>query len=123
MSRAVLLLVALGLVGVSCIPASAKSKGTEMLQPFAEYRVDARQFSYEPDEIRVRAGARVRLIVTSVDVDHRLSLTGIKLDRESVEGRQQTVEFVAWPAGTYPFECAVSCGMTHSQMGGTLVVE
>ncbi|MDP2660704.1 MAG: cupredoxin domain-containing protein [Dehalococcoidia bacterium] len=87
------------------------------------YHVEARQFSFAPNEIRVPAGAMVRLVVTSADVDHQLVMTGITPERDTVQARVQTIEFTAWPPGRYDFECVVACGMSHTHMAGSLVVE
>ena len=123
MARAILLLLTLGLFGAACIPLAAKTANLGTSRPVREYRVEAKQFSFAPNEIRVQSGAQVRLIVTSADVDHRLANTGINPERETVQGRQQTLEFLAWPPGTYAFQCKVVCGMNHEQMAGTLVIE
>lgn len=120
---AIVMLLALGLLGVGCIPPAKTTAALGMSEPVTEYRVEAKQFSFTPDVIRVAAGSKVRLIVTSVDVDHRLSINGLNPEREDVQGRVQTIEFTAWPKGTYSFDCEVSCGMPHDQMNGSLIVE
>lgn len=123
MARATLLLLTLGLLGAACIPQAAKSSSQGMSRPVTEFRVEAKQFSFAPSEIRVQPGAQVRLIVTSTDVDHRLAINGISPERETVQGRQQTLEFLAWPPGIYSFQCKIVCGMTHDQMAGALVIQ
>ena len=88
-----------------------------------EYQIQARQFEFTPNVIRVPVGTVVRLVVTSADVDHQLEIPGMKSQSETVQGRRQVIELVAWPVGAYEITCAKVCGMSHNQMKGTLVVE
>ncbi len=128
MARVMLLMVALLLVGLpvlasACEPAQKSSAFSGLYPVTKEYQIEARQFGFTPNEIRVPAGTRIRLVVTSADVDHRLAVVGMSADRENIQGRRQTLEMVAWPSGTYEIACAVVCGTGHDRMKGTLVVE
>lgn len=123
-----MLLVALLLVGLTvlasgCEPAKKTSAYSGMYPMTREYQIEARQFGFTPSEIRVPAGTRIRLVVRSADVDHQLAVVGMSPERETIQGRRQTLEMVAWPAGTYELACAVVCGTYHDRMRGTLIVE
>ena len=82
----------------------------------------AKNWEFVPNEITVNNGDIVRLKVTSVDVDHGLSIPefGIKVDL--APGKEETAEFVADKKGEFTFVCSVPCGKGHREMKGTLVV-
>jgi len=120
---ALLVLAALVLLGSACVPVYKSSAAAGIYPITKEYQIEARQFDFTPNEIRVAAGTRVRLVVRSADVDHRIAVAGLTAEKETVQGRRQTLELVAWPPGTYEMVCAVVCGTSHDRMRGTLIVE
>lgn len=120
---AALLLVGLTIFASACEPAKKTSAYSGVYPVTKEYQIEARQFGFGPNEIRVPAGTRIRLVVTSADVDHRLAVAGLSPEKETVQGRRQVLELVAWPAGTYEISCQVACGTAHDRMKGTLIVE
>ncbi|MDO8690277.1 MAG: cupredoxin domain-containing protein [Dehalococcoidia bacterium] len=120
---AVVALAGLAMLVSAGEPAQKTSADGVMSPVIREYQIQARQFEFTPNVIRVPVGTVVRLVVTSADVDHQLEIPGIKSQSETVQGRRQVLEFVAWPAGTYEIACAKVCGTSHDQMKGTLVVE
>ena len=101
--------------------------------------VSAKKYEYSPNEIRVKAGERVRLKVHSVDETHGLKLSlypegskdkaaGLKFDAPDSNGKvekgvDEVVEFTAVTPGTYEFKCAKMCGLGHGKMKGKLIVE
>jgi len=88
-----------------------------------EFTMTARQWAFEPSEIKVRTGDAVRLKVKSVDVAHGFGLPDFNIDTRLEPGKETTVEFVANKKGTFTFFCSVFCGQGHKDMKGTLVVE
>ncbi|MEY4745343.1 MAG: hypothetical protein RL272_1288 [Candidatus Parcubacteria bacterium] len=88
-----------------------------------EVRVTAKRFSFSPPEIRVKTGEKVRLIVTSEDVTHGLSIPTFNVNMTIQPGTPSTAEFVADRQGTFPFFCNTFCGSGHGDMRGTLIVE
>ncbi len=79
---------------------------------------------WRPNEIRVRQGEKVRLLVTSHDAVHGFVLGGYGIATNDVyPGEYTIVEFVADKVGTFPFLCSVVCGPNHQRMQGQLVVE
>ena len=71
----------------------------------------------------MRKGERVRLLITSTDVNHGFAIPELDINSELKAGATTTVEFVAAKAGRFPFVCSVYCGSGHSVMKGMLVVE
>ncbi len=101
------------------LPAQQGSSETEV----REIRMTARKYRFDPKEIRVREGERVRLLITALDRKHgiRIKEFGIKTVLE--KGKETVVEFVAERAGEYKFKCSVRCGLRHGRMKGKLIVE
>jgi cytochrome c oxidase subunit II len=102
--------------------------------------VSAKKYDFTPGEIHVKKGTRVELKVHSVDETHGIKLDlypegskdkstpGLVFDKPEDNGKvekgvDQILDFVAQQPGTYEFKCAKVCGMRHSSMKGSLVVE
>ncbi len=88
-----------------------------------EFTMTAKQWAFDPSEIRVKAGDTVRLKVKSIDVTHGFSLPDFNIDEKLEPGKEVAVEFIANKKGTFTFFCSVLCGQGHKDMKGTLVVE
>ncbi len=88
-----------------------------------EIRMTARKYRFDPQEIRVREGERVRLLITALDRKHgiRIKEFGVKTVLE--KDKETVVEFVAERAGEYKFKCSKFCGWGHRRMKGKLIVE
>ncbi len=101
------------------LPAQPGASETEV----REIRMTARKYRFDPQEIRVREGERVRLLITALDRKHgiRIKEFGVKTVLE--KGKETGVEFVAERAGEYKFKCSVRCGWRHGSMKGKLSVE
>lgn len=85
--------------------------------------VEAGSFYYKPNEIRVKKGDKVKIVMKSVDMMHDLHIEelGVKLPITK-SGETGTVEFVAEKVGTFEYYCSVG---SHRKMGqvGKLIVE
>jgi plastocyanin len=87
-----------------------------------EIKVTARQFEFSPKVITVGKGERVKLVVTSVDVDHGIAIDAYNIDVKLPAKQTRTVEFTADREGRFRFYCSVFCGDGHPEMAGELVV-
>jgi cytochrome c oxidase subunit 2 len=105
--------------------------------------VTAKTFEFVPNEIRVKAGERVQIKLSSADRAHGLKLNiypegasedgnpGLVFDHPQDDAKvekkkDRVIEFVAARAGTYDFKCSVQCSMFdhgHDKMTGKLIVE
>jgi heme/copper-type cytochrome/quinol oxidase subunit 2 len=92
-------------------------------QAVREIEMTAKKYEFSPNEIRVRAGETVRLIITAQDRKHGFEIEALKIKRELPKGEPVTIEFTADRAGTFPFKCANFCGFGHGRMKGQLIVE
>jgi cytochrome c oxidase subunit 2 len=107
-----------------------------------EITVSAKKYEFGPTEIRVKAGTRVRLVVTSADREHGIEISpvadgadkkagpGLKFDAsvskpefKLAQGQAVPIEFTAELPGTYSFKCSVLCGVGHHNMKGQIIVE
>jgi len=136
LGSAVLIALVIIVAGNSAVPAVAAQGDVK------EIVVSAKKFEFGPSEIRVKAGSRVRLIVTSTDREHSIEINpfaegadkkgapGLKFDASVTKtdfklpkGQAVQVEFTAVQAGTYSFKCDVVCGLGHRNMKGQIIVE
>ena len=120
----------------SFVPAQEKpsQKPARMIQ------VTAKNFEFEPSAIRVKAGEKIQLKLTSVDRTHGIHINPfpeggqpntppglsftygddcLKLKKDLTA----TLEFTAEAPGTYAFSCCKKCGTGHGKMKGQIIVE
>ena len=94
----------------------------QQMQDVVEINMTARQFEFVPSQIKVKNGTLVRIKIRSEDVLHGFAIDEFGVNKQV--GQSETViEFVADKTGTFTFYCSVYCGVGHSNMRGTLVVE
>lgn len=85
--------------------------------------VVAKRFTWEPAEIQVTVGERVRLVLRTADGLHGIEIRKFKVAKEIPRGNTPvTVEFTATEAGRFPILCSEYCGDGHDDMKGVLVV-
>jgi cytochrome c oxidase subunit 2 len=87
-----------------------------------EIKVIARRYRFEPSKITVQKGSRVRLVVTSADVDHGLAISEFGIDRKVKKGATEIIEFSPDRSGKFTISCSVFCGDGHPEMTGELLV-
>jgi cytochrome c oxidase subunit 2 len=120
----------------SFVPAQEKppQKPPRMIQ------VTAKNFEFEPAVIRMKAGEKIQLKLTSVDRTHGIHINPfpeggqpntppglsftygddcLKLKKDLTA----TLEFTAEAPGTYAFSCCKKCGTGHGRMKGQIIVE
>jgi len=117
-----------GVVCLLALPAAPAGPHPHGLAAQAEgeprtIEVVARRFAFEPGEIQVAVGERVRLLVRSADGLHGIEIKKFKVAKEIPRGNKPVaIEFTADEAGRYPILCSEFCGDGHDDMKGTLVV-
>ena len=85
--------------------------------------VVAKRFAFEPAQVEVTEGERVRLVVTSADGVHGVEIKKFKVGRTVPRGGEAvTIDFVASTPGQFPILCSEYCGDGHEDMKGMLVV-
>ena len=89
---------------------------------FKEFKIKAKQFSFEPSVIEVNKGDKVRLTVESLDVPHGFSILEYGINERLDPGKEVRIEFTADKQGTFTFFCSVFCGSGHTGMKGKIIV-
>jgi len=85
--------------------------------------VTGKNFSYSPNEIKVKKGDTVKVVFQNTGGFHDFVIDEFSLKTATIaDGQSETVEFTADKTGTFEFYCSVG---THRQMGmkGNLIVE
>jgi cytochrome c oxidase subunit 2 len=120
------LVTAFGIVCLVAVPVTPAAPRAAMAAAADEPRVVevvAKRFTWEPAEIEVAVGERVRLVLRTADGLHGIELKKFKINKEIPRGNKPvTVEFTADEAGRFPFLCSEYCGDGHDDMKGVLVV-
>ena len=80
------------------------------------------QFGFDPNPVIVNEGDKVKLVVTSTDVTHGLSISEFGVNVKLFPGRPSIMDFTADKSGTYIFYCSVPCGAGHRSMRGRFIV-
>lgn len=87
-----------------------------------EIHVTASKYKFDPAEIQVKKGEKVKLIFTTTDSVHGIKLDEFHINQRIEKGTPATVEFTPDKAGTFTFKCSVFCGIGHGGMKGKLIV-
>ena len=85
--------------------------------------ISASKFQFEPNEITVKKGEEVTMIIQSQDVTHGLLLKDFGVKTDIKKGQSTEVKFTPQTAGTFEGKCAHFCGKGHGSMKMTIHVE
>jgi cytochrome c oxidase subunit II len=84
--------------------------------------ITASRFMFEPNEITVKKGEEVTLIIQSTDVTHGLLIEELGVRTEVKKGQATQVKFTPEAVGTFEGKCAHFCGKGHGSMTFTVHV-
>lgn len=86
-------------------------------------QIEAGSFYYNPKEIKVKKGEKVKIVMTSKDMMHDFNIDelGVKLPITK-SGETSEVEFTADTIGTFEYYCSIGQHRQNGQVG-TLIVE
>jgi cytochrome c oxidase subunit 2 len=76
----------------------------------------------ELNELHVPANRDIKLILSSEDVRHSLSIPAFRIQQEVIPGQDTVLWFRATRAGRYPLFCSEYSGPHRTQMNGTVSV-
>ncbi len=84
--------------------------------------ISAERFSFNPSEIRVKAGTTLEIRLTSEDTMHGFHIVGTDIDLELPKRGRGVASVTFQPtAGRYEFQCSRLCGAGHSFMRGVII--
>lgn len=83
----------------------------------------ARQYSFTPNPVKVPAGARVTINITSPDVTHGMEIVGSNINIMVLPGYVSTITTTFDEPGEFAIICHEYCGAGHHMMQGKLIVE
>jgi len=87
-----------------------------------EFNVNGKNFSFDPSQITVKKGDKVKITFKDEDGFHNLVISGYNVETKKINtGQEQTVEFIADKTGQFEYYCSVT-GHREKGMKGTLTV-
>lgn len=78
--------------------------------------ITAQRFSFSPNEITVKKGEKVTLIIQTKDVSHGLLIEDLGVRTDVKKGQSSEVTFTPETLGTFDGKCAHFCGSGHGSM-------
>jgi cytochrome c oxidase subunit 2 len=101
--------------------ATGRAESSPNQQP-REIKMIARKFAFVPKQVTVQKGERIRLLLTSEDVDHGIAIKAFDIDQVVKAKETKAIEFTADKEGKFEFFCSVFCGDGHPDMVGEVIV-
>lgn len=81
-------------------------------------------FSFDPSEITVKTGQRVKVVLTAGDMQHDFVIDELDVKSEiAVEGETVEVEFTPTEAGEFEYYCSVGEHRANGMVGTLTVTE
>ena len=109
------------IIALAAVVVGLNARG-DHAQPTKTIEITAQRFSFEPNEITVKKGQEVTLVIQSKDVTHGLLIEDLGVRTEVKKGQSTEVRFTPEAAGTFEGKCAHFCGKGHGSMRFTVHV-
>ncbi|GIO30661.1 MULTISPECIES: cupredoxin domain-containing protein [Paenibacillus] len=84
-----------------------------------DIKVTATNFQFQPAEIRVKKGDKVKITLVNKEGAHGLQISDFNVNLQ----KDGSAEFTADKPGEHEFHCSVMCGAGHDNMVGKIIVE
>jgi len=110
------LAAALLCLGLAWFPIQAQESPREIL-------ITAKRFEFRPNEVQLKKGLPVTLVLNSEDVTHGLLCRALKLDTDIPPGQSTRVTVTPGQTGTFTAICNHFCGSGHGNMKLKFIVE
>ena len=91
-------------------------------QPGQTISITAQRFSFTPNEITLKKGQPVTLVIETKDVSHGLLIESLGVRTDIKKGQVSEVTFTPDAVGTFEGKCAHFCGKGHGSMKMTVRV-
>lgn len=90
--------------------------------PGSDVYLHASQFAWRP-VLQLEQGETYRLLVSSTDVQHGLSMQPVNLNFQVLPGYLYVIEITPDEVGEFSIVCNEFCGLGHHVMTGMIIVE
>lgn len=100
-----------------------KKDPAKYISKIKEIKLEAFQFGFSPDTIRVKKDDIVKVYITSRDVSHGFYIKEYNINVPVQKGEIKKIEFFAGKIGEFDILCSVYCGRGHGNMKAKLIVE
>ncbi len=90
--------------------------------PGSDVYLQASQFQFRP-VLQLERGETYRLLVSSTDVQHGLSLQPVNLNFQVLPGYLYVIRITPEESGEFPMVCNEYCGLGHHVMTGLIIVD
>ena len=109
---------------VSCLAVCSLTLSGFLRAPDVPQRIEVsvKKFAYTPEEITLKKGEPVVLVLTTQDVTHGLKFKELNLNTTIQKGKPSELAFTPDKAGDFVGHCSVFCGSGHGSMTLTLHV-
>jgi cytochrome c oxidase subunit 2 len=76
----------------------------------------AKRFTFTPDQVTLKRGQPVVIVLESADVSHGLQFRELGINIKAGKGKTAEVPFTPTKAGDFTGQCSVFCGSGHGRM-------
>lgn len=90
--------------------------------PGSDVYLQASQFQFRPI-LQLERGETYRLLVSSLDVQHGLSVQPVNMSFQVLPGYLYVIRITPDEAGEFPIVCNEYCGLGHHVMTGLIIVD
>jgi len=84
--------------------------------------ITAKRFAFTPNQITLKKGEPVVLVISSEDRKHGFNLRAFGVRTDVNPGGSARIRLTPDKTGKFTFSCDVFCGEGHEDMTGTIVV-
>jgi cytochrome c oxidase subunit 2 len=112
-----------GVLGAAALLLVAGARPSRAEEPVRVVEISAKRFRFEPAEVTLRRGEKVKLVLRSDDVVHGFFSRPLGIDTEIHPGTPTEVVVTPRTAGRFLTICDHFCGAGHGNMTMTFVVE
>ena len=78
--------------------------------------VHAKRFGFQPNQITIKKGEPVVLVLTAEDVSHGLRFRELNINLKAEKGQSGEAQFTPDSAGDFIGHCSTFCGSGHGGM-------
>ena len=114
------LVLFLFLIAMSAFTARFRAAGAETPRVVT---ITAKRFEFSPDQITLKKGEPVKLVLRSEDVTHGFYMKALGIDTDIPAGETAEVTLTPQTAGKFTTICDHFCGAGHGNMKMTIEVE